>query len=141
MKRGFTIIDVLLTLAIVTLISAVGVYSLRGGGPKAGLRNASRQLVIDLRFSSEQAATQQVNYAVRLRSAEYDIVRLATPEVLLVTKSFPFGVTLESTTLPASEAQFNVLGGAVNSGTVTLQNRAGSTMVIDVRPSGYARIQ
>lgn len=134
-------IEVLLTLAIVILISGVGVYSARSGGPRAGLRNASRQLIIDLRFASQQAATEQVNHAVRLRSADYDIVRLETPEVILVTRSFPFGVTLESTTLPSSTAQFTVLGAAVDSGTVTLQNRASNTSTIDLRPSGYARIQ
>ncbi len=55
LKQSFTLIEVLITLAIVGILSVVGYANYREFGRKEAVTSATRQIVADLRYAQELA--------------------------------------------------------------------------------------
>ncbi|OGL64742.1 hypothetical protein A3B21_02550 [Candidatus Uhrbacteria bacterium RIFCSPLOWO2_01_FULL_47_24] len=140
MRKAFTAVEILVVIGISTLFVSAGAFSLRAYQPTAALRSASRELVVNLRFTSAQAVATQLTHTLQLYNAQsrYDIV--GGDGQIIRTISLPSGITIAQTSLPQNQATFNVLGAAQDPGTITLQNINSLTSIIDIRPSGYVKI-
>ncbi|GEM_PF-5680282 len=142
MRKGFTIIEILVSFGILALILGVSVLFLRLAGPTLTLRSAARMLSADLRYTAELANTTQIIHALRvdIPNSRYLIVRKTDPEVLVKEVTLNQGITFFTTTIPAGNAEFNILGATSTPGLITIQHQSGTTSTIDLRPSGYVRI-
>lgn len=143
MKRGFTLVETLVSFAILALVVGVSAAFLRVSGPSILLRSASREIASDLRHASELASATQIDHIVRLDivGARYTIARQSTPEVIVKESTLPSSLTFSSITIPNASAIFNTLGATTTPGIITLRHQNGATATVDLRPSGYVRIQ
>lgn len=142
-KAGFTLAELLVSFAILALVVGVSAAFLRVSGPSIILRSASREIASDLRHASELASATQIAHVVRfdIVGARYTIARQSTPEVTVKESILPSSLTFSSITIPNASAEFNTLGATTTPGLITLQHQNGTTTTIDLRPSGYVRIE
>ena len=71
MRKGFTLVEVLVSFAILALVVGVSAAFLRASGPSMTLRSASRDIASDLRHASELASATQIGHVVRFNIAEF----------------------------------------------------------------------
>lgn len=142
-RRGLTVIELLVALAILALIIGVSVTFLRQAARGSVASTAARALATDLRYGSELTVSTQINHAVRFNTEQssYTVVALRTPEQLVKTVTLDPSLRITSVTLPSLTAEFNTLGAATSSGSITLSHQSGAVSVVEVRPSGYVRVQ
>ena len=142
MRKGFTIIEFLVAFALVILTIGVSANFLRSALKSETLEQAARTLASDLRYASELASATQTNHEVRLTlPADYSIVRIAAPEVIVKKVTLDPTLSFSSITLPANTATFNTLGAAASTGAITLVHVEAGSKTINLRPSGYVKIQ
>lgn len=144
MKKGFTLIELITTtVVIILLITSISIAYYRSIQPDTVLSSTARTIASDLRLASEMASTTQVNHAIRfnLPGGYYSLMRLSEPENTIKTEYLEATITFSQTTLPNNSAEFNTLGAAVASGTITLLYQDGPTITLHIRPSGYVRIE
>lgn len=143
MRKAFTLIEMLITFAIIGLLIGVTAVYLRQTGPGNVLRAGAQNLATHLRYAAELSVSTQIPHEVRFNnpaSAQYRIVALQTPERIVMTATLDSTLTFGTITLPGSVAQFNSLGAVSAPGTITLQHQNGLQKIIDIRPSGYVQI-
>ena len=71
--RGFSLIEILLVVVLITAVTAMAAYAMNSGMPGAQLRGAARELAAQLRFTRAQAiatGTAQV-FTLDARSREW----------------------------------------------------------------------
>ncbi len=142
MKKGFTLIEVLVSFAIIALVVGVSAAFLRVSGPSILLRSTSRDIASDLRHASELASATQIPHAVRfdIANSRYTIIRKSVPEVIVKEGTIPSSLIFSSITITSASAEFNTLGATTTPGIITLQHQNNATATIDLRPSGYVRV-
>ncbi|MDO8505268.1 MAG: prepilin-type N-terminal cleavage/methylation domain-containing protein [bacterium] len=143
MKKGFTLVEFLVSFAIVALVAGISVTYLRQAGPGSILRAGALDLATDLRYASELAVSTQVRQEVRFNNpsaSSYTIVALSIPEQIVKTIQLDSSLTFGSITLPSNTAEFNSIGSVFAPGTVILQHQNGMQKTIDIRPSGYVQM-
>lgn len=143
MRRGFTLLELLASFAIVILLAGVSITYLRSGTARSILQTAGRAIAGDVRYTAQLSTTSQVNHQINFSAVtnSYTILALSTPSRVVKTVALPSVIRIVSTTLPQDRAEFNALGAAVSSGAVILENSNGLTLTIDIRPSGYVHLQ
>lgn len=136
-------LEILVVLGIAILITTVSSVYLRSIQPQSSLNATAKDITGDIRLASELASTTQINHIVRfdLLNGSYTLARLTAPEIILKTEYLESKLVFSQTTLPQNSAEFNTLGASVAPGTVTLTHQNGLNITIDIRPSGYVRIQ
>jgi len=140
---AFTLVEILVTFAVIGLLITITTTFLRLAGPTLTLRSATRDLASDLRYASELSLSTQIPHAVRLDAnlQRYSIVRQTVPEVILKQVSLDSSLSFASVTIPEATAVFNSLGATSTPGTITIRHTNNATVIIDIRPSGYVRIE
>ena len=143
MRRGFTLMEMLVSFAILALVIGVSATFLRVSGPSIALRAASRDIASDLRHASELASSTQINHAVRfdIANSRYTIVRESATEVIVKQSTLPSSLAFSSITIAGASAEFNTLGATTTPGIIMLTHQNGASATIDLRPSGYVRMQ
>lgn len=139
---AFTLLETLMTIAIITLTLGISATLLKTNQPTARLNEAALALESDLRFASELASTTQIPHTVSFNLMENSYaLKVSAPEKIIKTVALAGMLSIEATTFAKNTVEFNILGGAVLTGTITLQYGESATKTIEVRPSGYVRIQ
>ncbi len=140
-RKGFTLIEILTVLTIVILISLISVAFLRTTQPSSTLNSAVQNLITDIRYASELSTATQVNHRVQFSTDRYSIIRLSEPNFTVKEILLTSPLQISGTTLTNDRVEFNTLGAANENGTVTLLYNADLSATIDIRPSGYVRLQ
>ncbi|MEM9056770.1 MAG: type II secretion system minor pseudopilin GspH [Pseudomonadota bacterium] len=101
--RGFTLIEILVVVLIVSIISAVAVFSLRDTRGDTQIKEEARRIATLLQLASEEAAMQGRDLGVRFRPESYGFL-LYEPELqnwvtldydrLLREREVPEGIVL-----------------------------------------------
>lgn len=143
MKRGFTLIEVFVAIVILVILTILGTAYLRIAARQNIPTSAARQIAGDLREASGLAATLQVNHSVNFNTINdsYEVIELSTPNEVREEVQLAPQLDIYATTFPSNRAEFDNLGAAVNPGTITLLYLNLATTIVEVRPSGYVRIQ
>ena len=142
-STGFTLFEFLVTFGILALLITVAAASLRAAGPSLAMRASARMLASDLRYTSELSSSTQIAHALRINpiSSSYTIVRLSDPEIVVKEVRLNEAIRMSEITIPSGSVIFNTLGATSTPGTIRLTHSNGATNIIDVRPSGYVRIE
>lgn len=143
MTRGFTLIETLTTIAILIVLATIGVGTtyLRSTQPSSALNAAVQAMITDLRYASELSTATQINHTVQFNTQSYVITRLTQPNLIVKEVPLETPIQITQTSLTDNTVEFNILGATDAGGTVTISYNLGLTSTIDIRPSGYVRVQ
>jgi len=143
MRKGFTLFEIIVVFGLIALISTVSAVYLRAYQSKSILDSSARDVLSNLRLASELASTTQIIHSVHfdLQNSNYRITNTSTPNTIIKSTTLDPSISIASTTLTDQTAQFNILGAATVSGTITLTDKNNTQKIIDLRPSGYVEIR
>ena len=133
-NKGFSMLELLLVVAILGIAAAIAVPRFTNANAQRDLDNAARQLVVDLRWTSQMAAnsvdTVKVVF-VNTAPFGYRVVQGTAETVIKPTYSFPATVLFPS---PVSAITYDVYGKPTGTADVSviLQNTAGQTRTVNI---------
>lgn len=142
-EKGFTIVEILVTLAIAGLLALIGIPAFKNYQPDLELSGTVQGLVGDLRYAQQLAVTEQVEHGIRffIVDRKYQIIRYGNPEEVLKSQALPAKVSFQEIDgLTNDQVIFNPYGAVKEAGQVSLINTKNSTTTIDIRPSGFVKI-
>jgi len=142
---GFTLMELIVVIAILAVASSLGVPSFIGWRNDAKLRDAVSLLHGDLEFAKLEAVKENDFVAVVFNGNNYTVfvddgagggdsgnyVRDGS-EQLLRNRRMPAGVRINNTTFAGNQTGFNGRGRIAVPGIITLVNSAGSQRQIDI---------
>lgn len=143
-SKAFTILEILVVLAVAAIAVGTSWVSFKMLQPSIALRSAARTITVDLRYVQQLSVTEQVDYGIRFSSttSQYSLLRYATTSQEFLTKSLPEGVAFQEITgFTDNEVVFNPYGAVREAGIISLVNTKQATQTIEVRPSGFVKIQ
>ncbi|MFO7964571.1 MAG: GspH/FimT family pseudopilin [Desulfobacterales bacterium] len=135
-KHGFTVIEMLVAIAIIGIISAIAIPNLLSFFPKSRLSGATRVLAGDLMATRMEAVKRnQTAYMAYMGAAEYQIAYMGTLiKARDLSSEYP-----DVTFADFDRVSFNSRGAALGTKTITLSNPSGSK-TIDVTIAGRVKI-
>lgn len=143
-KAGFSLVELLVAIGIAAILGAVSWPIVKSFQPSFKLTAAARDLVVNLRSAQQTAVAEQVEYGLRFsfENNNYQVLKFTTTTQEILNKTLPSDVFLyQISGFTAQEVVFNVLGAVRESGTIVIRNNQGSIKTIEVRPSGFVKIQ
>lgn len=142
-KGGFTLLEIIIVLAIISIITIISVTVFKTAQPNLNLRAATREVASDLRYAQQLAVTEQIIYSVNFNKTQgsYTITKAGGQVIKNVQINSQISINSISGLTDDTTASFTPTGAVTLSGTVTLINSAGASSSIEIKPSGYVKIQ
>jgi len=137
-KRGFSLIELIIVIAILGVLLGIASYSWSRYRENANLRSAVREIIADLELAKEKAKGENKTYEVTFTegSPNYSI----SVEGLTTTKSlssFGSGILVESTSFNQEKVSFLPRGTlATNTGRIIVKNGRNSQATITINITG-----
>lgn len=142
-KEGFTMIELLIALAVLSIVTVISLPVYRQIKPTLDLNTETRDIASDLRYAQQLSVTEQINHNVVFNSVlnSYEIINSQTSSVIK-SKNINSNISISSISgLASSTATFNVTGAATEAGSIILANSNNATTTISIKPSGYVKIE
>jgi len=134
-KRGFTLLEMMIVVALIAILSAVAVISIKSNMPQYYLSGAARQVLTDLMLARSKAVSNNTATTVNFSSTGYSIGGVTTD----ISSQFR-GVTL-STKSTTGIITFYSMGTTSGSDTITLTSPGLTSKLVVVSAAGGVRIQ
>lgn len=145
-KQGFTAIELIVTIAIISILAAALVPTLSRSLPSVQLNGEIRTLTGDIREVQEKAITEQKQHLIRFFPTAappyYELIRLDEGnEELIKKRDLSSGHSLNiEPTIAADQIVFSPDGGPSSNGNITISVDAISKNV-NVSPAGFVKIE
>lgn len=142
-SQGVTLSELLVVIAIIALTAAITVPFYRTVSMNLDLKAASRDIASDLRLAQQLSVTTQVNHKIvfNLAGNSYSLINIVTG-LTVKSRNIKSPVALLSVNdLPADTVTFNSTGAVAATGTIVLTNPNNRQTTIEIKPSGYVKIQ
>jgi type IV fimbrial biogenesis protein FimT len=155
MKRnnaGFTILELMVVIAIIAILSAIAVPNMIGWRERAKLRGAIANLRGDLQWAKTRAIREHAPVSVLFYTNRYEIfvdngaggVTAADyirngDEPLVRSRQLPASVTIDLDLPNIDQTQFDSRGRCPGVGTLVLQDSTGEQKQISINPLGQIR--
>lgn len=142
-NKGFTLIEILIVIAVIIIVSGTFWASLRSFSPSLKLSGAARDIATDLRYAQELAVDTQIEHGVVFASSSksYRIVEHSNPDKIISEKTLPSDIGFHSLEgLSGGEARFNPYGASNISAEIELINSESEIKTIEIRPSGFVKV-
>ena len=114
--KGFSIAQLLIVLGIIAIVSAVTFPALFDYINNLELKNATKEVVINLKLAQQLAITEQIKHVLsfEMLSENYYLIKREDPDVILDSFNLPEGIFFSSITgLTDNEVIYNA-GGSVD---------------------------
>lgn len=154
---GFTLMELMVTIAIIAILSAIAIPNIIAWVPKFKIGGAARDVLAILQKTRVQAVKENTNFVLMFDTgnARYTAFRddgAGTPansgngvldggEAVIVQNTLANGVDISATTLPGDLVAFDTQGIASTAGTITLTDNSGNVRQISLELAGSSRIQ
>ncbi|CAB1065150.1 hypothetical protein D1BOALGB6SA_9947 [Olavius sp. associated proteobacterium Delta 1] len=151
MKRnnvGFTLMEVMVAIAIMVVLSAIAVPNMIGWRERAKLRGTFANLRGDLQWAKMQAIREHGPREIVFDSNGYTIVGTTVGATTVRSRQLSAGVVfnLGASTIPVDpddlnqlKTQFDARGRCPDDGTLVLQDSNGEQRIISINPLGQIR--
>ena len=135
-RGGFTLLELILTIAIIVLLGLVIGPKLMNAYPRVAVKSEGIRLRADLAYAQQLAITNNDTYCVEPKVAynQVAIYRGKTPPALVSERELPRGVELVSNSFDPGYVEFSSLGEPSEGGTVVLAGADGSTVTVTLKP-------
>ncbi len=137
--RGFTLVEILVTVALIGIISAIAIPDWGSVLLTFRLKGGARQVQADLDWAKWRAIHENANYEL-IFSATNDNYTIARKDGSgdTKTKDLPDGITVQANTT----IEYTVIGKRVGSGTITVKlcNTKGEGRNLEVNARGRIRL-
>ena len=148
-RSGFTLVEIGIVIAIFVILLTIGIPSTRVFIPNIELSSVAREISSELRYAAQQAVTEQINYIVKFNLATntYSLYKIIDPEdplteIFVRENELSSTVEFQSITdLSDNQVRFNSAGAPSDSGLVVIKNTQENTKTLNIRPSGYVKIE
>ncbi|MFA6421985.1 MAG: GspH/FimT family pseudopilin [Candidatus Buchananbacteria bacterium] len=140
---GFTLVELIIAIAVIGIISSISLPIYKNLLPTINLSSSSRDLASDLRFAQQMAVTEQIIYSVSFDKInnKYSVIKTSDGTVK-TTKTLNREISFQAISgFDDDKVEFVATGASVQNGTITLINRQNKTSIIEIKPSGYVKIQ
>ncbi len=142
-KGAALLLEIIVVLGITTLLIAISVPSFLHYRPNLKLNATARTMVADFRYAQQLTITEQVIYEVWLDEINdsYSIIKTGLATSTIKKVDFPKEVSYNSITgFIDNKVIFNAYGGVSEAGDINLVNINNNFLEINVKPSGYVRL-
>ncbi len=134
---AFTLLELVLTMAIIVLLALLVVPRLMSASPRLAAENEGIRLRADLAYAQQIAVNEACAHKVVIDAAHERVAiqrRDGESYATATERTLGQGVNIESTTFTGGAVVFNLLGEPSEGGTVVLRGTDGSTVTIEVKP-------
>lgn len=141
-KHGFSLTELIVSIAIMTLLTLLSLPLLNNYKKISALRNETHLLATNLRLTQQHAVTEQVVYKLEITPniGQYQIINTVTNDVITTTTLDPLVSITSITGLTNNAAQFTPTGGAIETGSIILSSANAATTSVSIKPSGYVEV-
>lgn len=148
-SRGFSLQELMIAVAIFTILSSIAIPSYIKWLPKRHLRSSAMDIQSAINLAKATAIRENADAVMTFDPANDSYLIYVdtdadgnqdSDERTLRNKSMSTGIALNNTTIPGDKLTFNSRGLADASGNITLINKHGENRVVSVTISGMSRI-
>ena len=143
-STGFSLIELMIVIALISIVSAIAVPTWQKYTANTNLKTAAREVMADLSNAKQQAVEENLDvYRLTFNVAGNSYALSRTDGVTLWTKpldSFGSGILIDSVTFTGSVVNFQKRGTA-SLGRVRLRNGPGSTATVTVTITGRTHVE
>lgn len=142
MKKAFSLMEMLITMAIIGVLAATTVMGLNSFLPSWQLSGSARLLTSKLRQAQEEAVSTQkqhrINFISTVPPVSYQLVKVDDGDHELETITLPKNITLQLNI--SNPITFSIDGGPDYNGSIVL-NLGASSKTINISPAGVIKLQ
>jgi len=144
--NGFTLIEIFVVIFIISIIIGMSFGGLKILQPSMRLSATVSDLATDLHYIQQQAVSEQFNYGISffIETDEYQILKYMTSTTTqeISTKSLAQGIGFQAIQgFTDNVVVFNPYGSVKEAGSVLLTNTKEEIKIINIRPSGFIKIE
>lgn len=144
LRRAFTLVEILITLVILTVLAAVTVPTYQLILSQLQLNSAVEQASDFVRLAAQKTVTEQQIYGVRFTAGSANIVMFRQnggTQTTISTTTLPANMQVSAFSFSgASEVRFSTAGAPNVSGNFTIRDTVRNrTRQVEIRPSGNIR--
>jgi len=147
-QKGFTLLEMLITLTVITLVVAVAYPSLSRGTTALSLRTTSRDILSILRYTREKAVTEQAGMRVVLDQDNQSVLMIDDTDNSTRTYWLPEKVKIQGVVTEGVEADGGIStvrflpNGSSSAVEILIESETGTAIKIVSDPiTGVASIQ
>lgn len=138
---GFSLIELLIVMALLSIVAAISVPMLNRYATNADLKTAARTVAADLAATKQAAVEENLDVyrmTFSVASNQYALSRTDTGLTLWTktASSFGNGITISAVDFGGGAVVSFQKRGTLTAGTATLQNNRGSTAVVTTNITG-----
>jgi type II secretion system protein H len=140
-NKGFTLIEMMIVIAIIGILSAVSMYGWLGYQNNVNLKTAAREVMADMTSCKQRAVSEGIDYCIQFTdgSPDYTInANSCTSPTQTQAKSltsFGSGLTITTTNFYLGRVSF-IPRGTSSFGDINMKNSKNSTAKITVQITG-----
>ena len=140
-NSGYTIIEILTVIAIISIVLGIVIPNVLGWLPRYRLRSGAEQIQSTLQLARLGAIKQNKEATVTFDTANHTYLAAIGGQTLKAGR-MPAGIIIDSITSPDSKVQFDSRGLARTwNGNILVKNNQGGTKTITVNIVGVSSIQ
>jgi general secretion pathway protein H len=147
-QKGFTLLEIIITLTVITLVLAISYPSLSRGTTALSLRATSRDILSILRYAREKAVSEQTSMRVVVDQDNQSVMMINDVDNNTRTYRLPEKVKIHSVVVEGVEADSGIStmrflpNGSSNALEILIESQTGAFMKIVSDPiTGVASIQ
>ncbi|MCD4694546.1 hypothetical protein K8R62_04280 [bacterium] len=143
-KKGFILLNTLVAIVFFIVVVAISMPYIRNYRINSELSAEARYIVGELRYTGQRTVTEQVVYGMVFDEADnsYQVIKVDGSTSTVKTLFLGNNVNLKQVNgLPGNRVKFNFYGGVSDSGEIILESVLGREIIIEIKPSGYVKIQ